>query len=292
MKSGVGGRLEMNYLDRDLLNSAPAEPIFAEPFLKWAGGKRWLFKRYRHLFPNDIGTLIDPFLGGGSSFFYLNPKTAILADLNVDLVNLYMTIREHPRKLTRALVHYHHSHCERFYYKVRATKPNDPFKRAAWLLYLNRTCWNGLFRVNLRGEFNVPIGTKTKVFTSLGELDAASLLLGNATLLNSDFEAVIQCAKDGDLVFADPPYFEKTKTVRFLKYNSNVFAWPDQLRLRDALVRASARGAKCFVTNANHRSLLQLYNECGTIHRLKRHSVLSGQAHGRRIDKEILVEIK
>lgn len=282
----------MNFLDRHSIEQSEPITLSAQPFLKWAGGKRWLFKNYRHLFPNEIDRLVDPFIGGGSSFFYLQPKSAVLSDLNSDLMDLYCAVRDNPRSLTKRLVHYHYSHCKNFYYTVRAKKPADPLKKAAWSLYLNRTCWNGLFRVNLKGEFNVPIGTKTKVFSSLSEFDSASLLLKSTELVNSDFEAVIDSAQQGDLVFADPPYFEKNRNIRFLKYNSNVFAWPDQLRLRDALVRAKRRGATCFVTNANHRSLVNLYDDCGVIHYLTRQSIVSGSNIGRKKDKEILVKIE
>jgi DNA adenine methylase len=282
----------MNYIDRDVVRELHTSMVAAEPFLKWAGGKRWLFRRYRHLFPKNIERLIDPFVGGGSSFFCLQPRTAILSDLNSDLIDLYSAVRTHPRVLTKRLVHYHHAHSESFFYKVRANKPHDPLKKSAWLLYLNRTCWNGLFRVNLRGEFNVPIGTKKKVFVKMAELDAAAESLKRTTLLTSNFESIIDCAKKGDLIFADPPYFEKASTVRFLKYNSSIFSWQDQVRLKAALIRASQRGAICFVTNANHRSLVDLYSNSGKIHRLKRQSVVSGQVKGRRVDHEILVELK
>jgi DNA adenine methylase Dam len=172
----------MNYIDREIVREPSTTNSTADPFLKWAGGKRWLFRRYRHLFPQDIKRLIDPFVGGGSSFFYLQPHTAILSDLNSDLMDLYSAVRTHPRTLTRRLVHYHHAHSERFFYKARGKKPSDPLKKSAWLLYLNRTCWNGLFRVNLRGEFNIPIGTKKKVFVSIAELDAAAESLKRTTL--------------------------------------------------------------------------------------------------------------
>jgi DNA adenine methylase len=171
----------MNFLDRHVAEQAEPLALAAQPFLKWAGGKRWLFKRYRHLFPLQIDRLVDPFVGGGSSFFYLQPSSALLGDLNGDLINLYQAVRDDPRSLTKRLIRYHHAHCKKFYYSVRAEKPVDPVRKAAWSLYLNRTCWNGLFRVNLKGHFNVPIGTKTKVFTSLNELDAASLLLKRTT---------------------------------------------------------------------------------------------------------------
>lgn len=282
----------MNFLDRDAIEQSEQLSPPIPPFLKWAGGKRWLFKSHRALFPIAINRLVDPFIGGGSSFFCLRPKSALLSDLNTDLIDLYSAVRNQPKTIARLLVRYHHAHCAKFYYTTRAAKPLDPIKRAAWLLYLNRTCWNGLFRVNLRGEFNVPIGTKTKVFSSISELESAARLLRKAELVNSDFEATIDRAMRGDIVFADPPYFEKNRNIRFLKYNSNVFAWPDQIRLRDALVRAKHRGAFCFVTNANHKSLVNLYEDCGRIHYLTRHSVVSGSNTGRGKDKEILVEIK
>jgi DNA adenine methylase len=279
----------MNFLDR--FSPAEAVELRAQPFLKWAGGKRWPFKNYRHLFPSRVERLVDPFIGGGSSFFCLQPKSAILSDLNADLIGLYSAVRDNPRSVAKHLIYYHHSHCEDFYYRTRSNKPVDGIKRAAWSLYLNRTCWNGLYRVNLRGDFNVPIGTKTKVFASLDEFEAASFLLKSAALIHSDFEVTIDEAKEGDVVFADPPYFEKNRNIRFLKYNANVFAWPDQLRLRNALVRAAGRGVTCFVTNANHHSLVRLYEDCGIIHYLSRQSVVSGSNSGRKKDKEILVEI-
>jgi D12 class N6 adenine-specific DNA methyltransferase len=123
----------MNYIDREIVPEPTTSNSTPEPFLKWAGGKRWLFRRYRHLFPQDIKRLIDPFVGGGSSFFYLQPRTAILSDLNSDLIDLYSAVRTHPRMLTKRLVHYHHAHSESFFYKARRKKPSDPVKKSAWL---------------------------------------------------------------------------------------------------------------------------------------------------------------
>jgi DNA adenine methylase len=185
----------MNYVDSPFDPQIPLSSTACQPFLKWAGGKRWLFRRCRDLFPNRVSRLIDPFLGGGSSFFLLQPQTAILSDLNQDLMELYIAVRDNPKQITRRLIRHQHAHSDRYYYKARAQKPTDPIERAAWLLYLNRTCWNGLFRVNLRGEFNVPIGTKTKIFESINELDIYSAQLRRAILLCADFEDAIDCAK-------------------------------------------------------------------------------------------------
>jgi len=231
-------------------------------------------------------------LGGGSSVFLLRPQTAILGDLNSDLIDLYEVVRDHPRKIARMLKYYQRKHSEKFFYKTRESKPSSKLKKAAWLLYLIRTCWNGLFRVNLKGEFNVPIGSKTKVFVSDDEFIEPSRILKASRLFHSDFVAIIAKARKGDVVFADPPYFDiKKKQDRFLKYNENVFCWDDQLRLRDALLEARRRGARCYVTNANHKSLVDIYCHYGVIRVLNRQSVLAGPAWARRRSKEILVEV-
>jgi DNA adenine methylase len=261
--------------------------------MKWAGGKRWLFKRFRHLFPEKIGRLIDPFLGGGSSFFALQPSSAILGDMNSDLIELYECARDFPRELARRLLAYQQRHSTRFYYEVRAARPSLKIERAARLLYLNRTCWNGLFRVNLKGEFNVPIGTKTKIFISEDEFIRVASALSRAKLHSSDFSHIVRKAKTGDVVFADPPYFDTHKKhTRFLKYNQNVFSWEDQVRLFDELTAARKRGAICFVTNPNNRALVKMYREHGVVRVLRRHSVLAGDASARRKSQEILVELR
>lgn len=136
------------------------------PFLKWAGGKRWLFTF------DFLGSLpsheryIEPFLGGGAGFFALKPKNALLADLNPDLINAYSVVRDNPRELRIALEEHQSRHSDDHYYAVRASKPDDALGRGARFLYLNRACWNGLYRVNQLGNFNVPKGTKTSMKTN------------------------------------------------------------------------------------------------------------------------------
>jgi DNA adenine methylase len=275
-----------------MLERSNGHQLPVDPFMKWAGGKRWLFKRYRYLFPENVARLIDPFLGGGSSFFLLRPHCAILGDVNSDLIEVYECVRNHPRELARHLFVYQKKHSSETYYAVRAQRPKRKIERAARLLYLNRTCWNGLFRVNVKGEFNVPIGTKTKIFASLDELIDVSRALSRATLHSSDFSALIRKAKRGDVVFADPPYFDThKKNDRFLRYNQNVFSWEDQLRLRADLLDARKRGAQCFVTNSNNKSLISIYRDHGLIRVLKRHSVLAADSSARKTNREILVEL-
>jgi DNA adenine methylase len=135
-----------------------------EPFLKWAGGKRWLIKQCPSIFPEKYNTYIEPFLGSGSIFFFLEPKKAILSDINKDLINAYKIIKNTPDELYDILKEYHANHSKEFYYNIRDSEFSDDIHRAARFIYLNRTCWNGLYRVNRKGKFNVPIGTKTNVF--------------------------------------------------------------------------------------------------------------------------------
>jgi len=275
-----------------MLERTNGHHLAVDPFMKWAGGKRWLFKRYRSLFPERIKRLVDPFIGGGSSFFLLQPDSALLGDLNRDLIEIYECVRAFPYELARRLAVYQKNHGPEFYYTVRAQRPRQKVARAARLLYLNRTCWNGLFRVNLKGEFNVPLGTKSKVLTSVDEFVEPSRALSRAEFYSTDFSLLIRKAGQGDVVFADPPYFDTyKKNNRFLKYNKSIFSWEDQLRLCADLLDAQSRGAKCFVTNSNNRGLIDIYRNHGLIRVLRRHSVLAGEAWARRKSGEILVEL-
>ncbi|MCB1397522.1 MAG: Dam family site-specific DNA-(adenine-N6)-methyltransferase [Rhodobacter sp.] len=262
------------------------------PFLKWAGGKRWLMDRHKDAFPTFSGRYIEPFLGGGSVFFRLQPESAILSDINEDLVNCYVQVRDNPLGVEALLSEHQASHSRDHYYKVRADRPTDPLQAAAWFLYLNRTCWNGLYRVNLKGQFNVPIGTKTKVVAETDDFEGTSKLLKNCTLQSGDFEDSIDLAEDGDLVFVDPPYTVKHNYNGFLKYNETIFSWDDQVRLRDAVSRASRRGAKIVVSNAAHSSVIELYDGLGTQHLIDRSSVLAGKAAARGVFQELLVVIQ
>ena len=133
------------------------------PFLKWAGGKRWFALRHIDMVPTRYSRYIEPFLGSGAMFFALQPQIAILSDINSDLINCFQAICENPEGITMQLAQYHGAHCMEYYYHTRSSKPIDPIERAAWFIYLNRTCWNGLYRVNRNNEFNVPIGSKKNV---------------------------------------------------------------------------------------------------------------------------------
>lgn len=257
-----------------------------EPFLKWAGGKRWLVQQHAHMFPSFTGRYVEPFLGSGAVFFNLGPSSAILSDRNGELIETYEVVRSTPHALDRQLSELHLLHSPAFFYEMRAEVPSTKIGRAARFIYLNRTCWNGLYRVNQKGEFNVPIGTKTLVEFPPDTLAQLSESLKNIELVHTDFEMTIDRAGRGDFLYVDPPYTVSHNNNGFVKYNDVLFSWEDQIRLAKAVRRASKRGAFVFVSNANHDELIKLYLGFSTHHTLSRSSILSGKPEGRRNTEE------
>ena len=225
------------------------------PPLKWAGGKRWLVNADLLPIPKKFERYVEPFLGSGAVFFRLQPTEAVLSDVNEELICLYSVIRNMPHKLHEAMEIHQKRHSEKYYYGVRASTPKDKVDVASRFLYLNRTCWNGLYRVNLKGEFNVPIGTKNTVIFDTDDFGELSKLLKRATIKCSDFEDVIDDCCNGDFLFLDPPYTVQHNFNGFLKYNEKIFSWEDQIRLRDSVFRAAKRGVIIALTNADHASI-------------------------------------
>jgi len=270
----------------DIVESA--ESVIA-PFLKWAGGKRWLTNRYAELLPAEFERYFEPFLGGGAVFFHLQPNDAVLADKNGELINVYRQIKEHWRELEKALRRHQALHSKEYYYEERSRLRRSPIQRAAQFLYLNRTCWNGLYRVNRRGEFNVPIGTKSTVVLDTDDFDFTSALLKNVKLKVADFEKTLNEAEKGDFAFIDPPYITRHNFNGFVKYNEDIFSWADQERLVEAVKRAAKRGVKVLVTNAAHDSIRQLYKGIGRHRDIDRASVLAADSANRGITTEIAI---
>lgn len=262
-----------------------------EPFLKWAGGKRWLAASDCLPRPASFDRYIEPFLGGGAVFFSTLPSSAILSDINSELIDLYRVIRDDPARLWRALELHQAFHDQAHYYNVRSAIPDDMLGRAARTLYLNRTCWNGLYRVNKRGEFNVPIGTKSSVIFDKDDFDIISKALLAADLRVCDFADTLSFAGEGDFVFVDPPYTVKHNMNGFVKYNETIFSWSDQVRLCEAVRQAAERGASVVVTNADHASLRELYSDGFVYRSVERASVLSGLNFGRGKTTEALFTV-
>ncbi len=259
-----------------------------KPFIKWAGGKRWLTTQPSFEIPEFTGRYIEPFLGGGAIFFFLRPTSAILSDANPRLIETYVAVRDNWRRVEQMLKWFQTRHTVQFYYQERARVRRKPHTRAAQFLYLNRACFNGLYRENLAGVFNVPIGAKERIIFDDEDFEKISAALGSAEIYDSDFEAVIDRAGEDDLVFADPPYTTAHNVNGFVKYNQRIFCWNDQIRLKNAVVRAVGRGARIVLTNANHESIRLLYDDVGEYRPIERVSVMAGKAMHRRRTAEAL----
>lgn len=234
-----------------------------KPFLKWPGGKQWLVKKYFHLFPQGYSTYFEPFLGGASVFFALQPEKAVLSDINKEVVNLYKVMRDHPKALSQILTTHNENHSKQYYYQVRNNNPRRSIERAARTLYLNRTCFNGIYRVNKKGEFNVPIGTKTDCIYDIASFEEYSNLLQSSEIYAHDFSRSIRLAQKNDFIFADPPYTSSTQDGCFIKYNDTLFSWDDQLRLHKDLCSAKDRGVIVALTNKDNREIENLYSNSG-----------------------------
>lgn len=263
------------------------------PFLKWPGGKRWFVCNHADLLPSKYGVYVEPFLGAGAIYFHLMPPKALLGDVNTDLVDAYRVIKDSWQELEASLRYRHRRHREdpdTYYYWLRAKVPSNLVQRASRLIYLNRTCFNGIYRVNRKGQFNVPRGTKDKVLIDTDDFESMSKVLAGAQLVAGDFEKLIDKAGRGDFVFCDPPYTVRHNYNGFRKYNEVLFSWADQERLAKALVRAALRGVKIVCTNANHQSVRDLYDNPLFERRVvSRYSCIAAENTGRSYFEELVI---
>lgn len=261
-----------------------------QPFLKWPGGKRWFVRNYSYFLPNTYNRYIEPFLGGGSVFFHLKPEDALLGDLNPDIVAVYEGIKTNWKFIKRSLQYHQRMHSDEHYYRVRSNTPDTALQQASRMLYLNRTCFNGIYRVNLNGEFNVPRGSKNEVILESDDFEAVAQSLQNADIQWADFEVLIDAAMLDDLLFVDPPYTVRHNLNGFIKYNETLFSWDDQERLARALIRAKNRGVKIVSTNANHHSIKALYEMQGFVLKdVSRFSSISASSSSRKQFEELVI---
>ncbi|MEO0509696.1 MAG: Dam family site-specific DNA-(adenine-N6)-methyltransferase [Verrucomicrobiota bacterium] len=261
-----------------------------KPFLKWAGGKRWLMSNHRELIPEFSGRFIEPFVGSGAVFFTVLPSKGILGDYNQELINTYLALKNNPTLVRKHLKAHAEKHSDSYYYQVRSNAPRGIYSQAARMIYLNRTCFNGLYRVNLRGEFNVPKGTKNTVLLPDDDFSAISSALKGVTFINDDFEVTLSHYKEGDVIYVDPPYTVKHNNNAFVKYNERIFSWEDQERLANMLTQLAESGAKIVISNADHAAVRNLYgNTCWIKDSLSRATVLASDSARRGKTTELLV---
>lgn len=263
----------------------------AKPFLKWAGGKRALIPSLSKLIPQDFNRYFEPFLGGGALFFELNPSRSILSDVNVELINAYLQIKNNPNDVIRKLKKIRH--CKEEYYKIRSQRPKSVVSRAARFIYLNRTCWNGLYRENKNGEFNVPMGRYINPLICDSEgLMQASKSLKNAQINSCDFEDILAKAQKKDLIYLDPPYVTGHKNNGFINYNNKIFKWEDQKRLASVAMDLKKKGCYVIISNASHESIDQLYNQFFSIE-VSRLSLLAASSKKRgNVEEKIFTSFK
>ena len=234
-------------------------------FLRYPGGKRRIWPELsRALLPQRRTSYryVEPFVGGGSTFFSMRPAVATLSDINGELIDLYLGVREDPNAVWEEYKSFPDTRCG--YYKARALDPQKlpPVSRAARLLFLNRTCFKGMWRHNSAGDFNVGYGGQSRrwVISAQDLLDVAESLSG-VDLICSDFETVIDGTNEGDMLFVDPPYRRGHREQLHGHYVGGRFTFEDQARLAAALGRASERGVQWTATNSSHRELLELYTQ-------------------------------
>ena len=241
------------------------EPL-VQPFLKWAGGKRQLLPSLRALFPKKPNRYFEPFLGGGAVFFDMRPKNGVVNDCNIELINCYEVIRDAPEELVAEALS--HPNTSEHFYEVREWDRNPkfdlltPIQRAARIIFLNKTCFNGLFRVNSQGQFNAPFGSyKNPTIVEPAIITAISRYLNaaNITFLRGDFADAVADAVAGDLVYFDPPYDPASDTSSFTGYALNGFDRNEQRRLRQVCNDLTGRGVKLVQSNADTPFIRELY---------------------------------
>lgn len=256
------------------------------PLLKWPGGKRTLVGYLQEHIPDQFGTYYEPFFGGGALFFALEPERAVVGDLNEELVNCYRAVQSDPDGLIRVLRTFKND--EDSYYAIRSYRPRTNLRRAARMLYLTRLCFNGIHRVNLKGDFNVPYGWKThlETFDELA-IGRASEALSGVDIRAGDFEVVTKDAAEGDVVYFDPPYTVAHANNGFVKYNERIFSWADQIRLAAHARHLASNGCTVIVSNADHDSVRDLYRGA-RVETIERHSVISASKKYRRMITECL----
>jgi DNA adenine methylase len=257
---------------RDLRPALPAPS--ASPVVKWVGGKTKLLPALTARMPDHFERYYEPFAGGAALFFRVAPERAVLADSNPDLIGLYTCLTRDVAGVIRKLEHHRTAHSEDHYYTTR-TRWNDRERswttadRAATFIYLNKTCFNGLWRVNRSGAFNVPIGRYTDPPICVPDaLQAASALLGRATLRCADYRAAIGDARRGDFLYFDPPYDPVTPTANFTSYTAGSFGAEDQRALADAARGLVGRGCRVMLSNSDTPFIRSLYKGFG-IERVK-----------------------
>lgn len=245
-------------------------------FIRWAGGKSWLVPYVQNLIQDlEYNNYFEPFMEGASIFFSIKKKNKCsLSDLNAELVNAFVEVRDNVDAVTKYLKSY--SSDSDSYYRIRALEPTIETEKAARFLYLNATSYNGLYRVNKQGKYNVPYGQKNIKYNFERLYDVHQKLQG-VCLNNWDFDEIRPYVETGDLIFLDPPYTVSRKENGFIEYNATLFSLDDQIRLAKLIDFIQERGAYYILTNAAHETIWEIFKDRGRTVTLERNSLIGGK---------------
>ena len=243
--------------------------VTPKPFVKWAGGKRQLIPILHQNLPESFGTYYEPFLGGGALLFHIltdkNSQKCSISDLNSDLVLAYTTIRDRIDSLIVSLKNHeknYQKNSESYYYSIRESNPRSAIEKTSRLIFLNRTCFNGLYRVNSKGKFNVPLGKYSNPnIVNEENLRAVSHILQSSriSIKCRDFEAVLRDAKKGDLIYFDPPYQPVSATANFTSYTNKDFTYDDLTRLAELCLKLDSRGCNVLLSNSDSKEVAEVF---------------------------------
>ena len=292
--------IALENLDSAYMKFADESP---KPFVKWVGGKRQLLRQFRQMdlyppfdFNPEEATYFEPFVGGGAMFFDLLPERACLSDMNVELVTAYNVIKKDVAKLIEALGEHQKNNSKEYFLKVRAfdLKNLSDVAIAARFIYLNRTCFNGLYRVNRKGEFNVPYGKNASpLICDEDNLRKISQALKKTKITHQDYKKVLEQAKKGDFIYFDPPYYPVSKTAAFTSYTKEGFLEKEQEELRDAFLELHKKGCFVMLSNSNSEFIVEnLYANLGKeikIHQVEASRAINSKGTRRGKIKEVVV---
>jgi len=290
------GKKKLDFIEIKREQNRKAKTIVdvPKPFLKWAGGKRQLISQMDPLFPKNFNKYIEPFVGGGAIFFYLLPKRAILMDINQELINVYNVIKNNIKALIKSLKK--HVNKREYYYKIRNLDREPSIyenlsnvEKASRTIYLNRCCYNGLYRVNSKGQFNVPFGRyKNPQFCDEKNLIAVHKALKNVEIVNASFEKCLDFAEKNDFIYLDPPYVPISNSSNFTSYTKDSFGREDQIKLYHIFKALDERGCKVMLSNSYNEFILNLYKDY-KIKILQAKRAINSDAKKRGEIKELLI---
>lgn len=251
-----------------------------QPLFRWAGGKRALLKHLLQLVPHDFNNYYEPFVGAGALYFALQPSAAVLSDSNQELINCYEQVRDHTEEVICCLSALQNT--EEEYYRIRDWLPTGAIPRAARFLYLASLSFNGIYRVNSEGKFNVPYSNRQgAIVCDATRIRTVGAALAKAQLRCCDFADSLASAAAGDLIYLDPPYTVAHGNNGFIEYNAKIFSWSDQERLAKLALELVERGCTVLVSNADHSSILDLYQKFRVM-KVTRNSSIAASASNRK----------